>query len=152
MDGYFRNEAASAGAIVDGRLRSGDLGFVHGGRLFVTGRAKELIIKAGRNLHPADIERVASEVDGVRTGCVAAFGRPNTRTGTDDLVVVAETPHGDGPRRDRIASDIRAELLSVLGVKADDVRVCAMGSVPRTTSGKIRRGECARIFAPQEGA
>ena len=151
MDGYFRNEGASAAAIVDGWLRSGDLGFVHAGRLFITGRAKELIIKAGRNLHPADIERVASEVDGVRSGSVAAFGRPNMRTGTDDLVVVAETPHGDATRRDRLASDIRAELLAVLGIKADEIRVCAMGSVPRTTSGKIRRGECARVFAPKDG-
>ena len=152
MDGYFRNEEASAAAIVNGRLCSGDLGFVHSGRLFITGRAKELIIKAGRNLHPPDIERVASEVDGVRSGSIAAFGRPNSRTGTDDLVVVAETPHGDPERRDRIASDIRAELLAVLGIKADEIRVCAVGSVPRTTSGKIRRGECARIFSPRDEA
>jgi acyl-CoA synthetase (AMP-forming)/AMP-acid ligase II len=152
MDGYFRNDEASAAAIVDGRLQSGDLGFVHGGRLFITGRSKELIIKAGRNLHPDDIERVASEVDGVRSGYVAAFARANTRTGTDDLVVVAETAHGDASRRDRIASDIRSELLSVLGVKADEVRVCAMGTVPRTTSGKIRRGECARVFEPEVDA
>jgi acyl-CoA synthetase (AMP-forming)/AMP-acid ligase II len=147
MDGYFRNDEASASAIVNGKLRSGDLGFVHSGRLFVTGRAKDLIIKSGRNLHPADIERVASEVDGLRSGGVAAFGRPNPLTGTDDLVVVAETVQCDATRRDRIASDIRAELLGVLGVKPDEVRVCALGSVPRTTSGKIRRSECARIFA-----
>jgi fatty-acyl-CoA synthase len=147
MDGYFRNERASAEAIVDGRLRTGDLGFVHGGRLFVTGRAKELIIKAGRNLSPHDIERVAAQVDGVRDGCVAAFGRPNLETGTDDLVVVAETTSSDPDRRERIASGVRGELLGVLGVKPDEVRVCAIGAVPRTTSGKIRRRECARVFA-----
>ena len=55
------------------------------------------------------------------------------------------TPSGD----ERIASDIRGELLEVLGVKADEIRVCAVGAVPRTTSGKIRRGECARLFAPE---
>jgi acyl-CoA synthetase (AMP-forming)/AMP-acid ligase II len=147
MDGYFRNEKASASSLAGGWLRSGDLGFVHGGSLYVTGRAKELIIKAGRNLHPADIERVASEVDGVRVGCVAAFARPNAETGTDDLVVVAETPQRDPATRDRIASGIRAELLGTLGIKPDEIFVCAMGAVPRTTSGKIRRGECARIFA-----
>jgi acyl-CoA synthetase (AMP-forming)/AMP-acid ligase II len=147
MDGYFRNEDASAAAISGGRLRSGDLGFVCDGRLFVCGRQKELIIKGGRNLHPADIERVAGEVDGLRTGSVAAFGRPNPRSGTDDLVVVAETSRVDESFRTRVAAEIRAELLEVLGVKADEVRVCAMGSVPRTTSGKVRRGECARVFA-----
>jgi len=149
MDGYFHDDDASASAIGDGRLRSGDLGFVHRGRLFVTGRAKELIIKSGRNLHPADIERVASEVTGPRGSCVAAFGRYSARAGTDELVVVVETPHGDPALRDRIASDIRAELLGVLGVKADDIRVCAVGSIPRTTSGKIRRHECARVFAAE---
>jgi fatty-acyl-CoA synthase len=147
MDGYFRNDGASAEAIVDGRLRTGDLGFVSGGRLFISGRAKELIIKAGRNLSPHDIERVAAQVDGVRDGCVAAFGRPNPDTGTDDLVVVAETVSSDPTSRDRIATEVRGELLGVLGVKPDEIRVCAVGAVPRTTSGKIRRRECARVFA-----
>jgi len=147
MDGYFRDETASADAITDGRLRTGDLGFVQAGRLFVTGRAKELIIKAGRNLSPHDIERVAAQVDGVRDGCVAAFGRANSETGTDDLVVVAETPHADPDHRERIAREVRGELLGVLGVKVDEIRVCAIGSVPRTTSGKIRRRECASVFS-----
>jgi acyl-CoA synthetase (AMP-forming)/AMP-acid ligase II len=152
MDGYFRDEDASAAALSGGRLRSGDMGFVSDGRLFVTGRLKELIIKGGRNLHPTDIERVACEVEGVRTGSVAAFGRPNPRSGTDDLVVVAETSQSDSTHRARVASDIRAELLGVLGIKPDEIRVCAIGTVPRTTSGKIRRGECARIFAREGSA
>ncbi len=147
MDGYFRNDEASAAAMADGKLRSGDLGFVSDGRLFVTGRFKELIIKGGRNLHPADIERVACEVEGLRAGCVAAFGRLNPKTGTDDLVVVAETSRTDAAFRDGVASAIRGELLAVLGVKPDEVRICGMGGVPRTTSGKIRRAECARVFA-----
>jgi acyl-CoA synthetase (AMP-forming)/AMP-acid ligase II len=147
MDGYFRNDEASTSALSDGWLRTGDLGFVHASRLFVSGREKELIIKAGRNFHPYDIERVASEVQGVRLGSVAAFGRPNDDTGTDDLVVVIEASQADAERRTRLMTDVRGELLAVLGVKPDDVRVCAVGSVPRTTSGKVRRGECARVFA-----
>ena len=145
MDGYFGNDEASAEAITGGWLRTGDLGFVDDGRLFVTGRAKELIIKAGRNLYPYDVERVAGEVEGVRQGGVAAFGRLNAETGTEDLVVVAETAHGDATRREAIAKAVRAELLSVLGIKPDDLRLCGVGKVPRTTSGKIRRRECARL-------
>lgn len=147
MDGYFGNEQASAEAIVDGWLRTGDLGFVEGGRLFVTGREKELIIKGGRNLYPYDVERVAGDVDGVRQGGVAAFGRTNPETGTEDLVVIAETSHSDSARREAIAKAVRGELLTVLGVKADEIRFCGVGKVPRTTSGKIRRRECARLFA-----
>jgi len=150
MDGYFRNDEASAAAISAGWLRTGDLGFVDGGRLFVTGRAKELIIKGGKNLYPYDVERVAGEVAGVRQGGVAAFGRANAETGTEDLVVIAETVHGDADKRSVIAKAVRAELLTVLGVKADDVRLCGVGKVPRTTSGKIRRRECARLL--DEGA
>jgi acyl-CoA synthetase (AMP-forming)/AMP-acid ligase II len=152
MDGYFRNEEASLAAISNGWLRTGDLGFLHDGRLFVTGRAKELIIKGGRNLHPYDVERVASEVEGVRLGSVAAFGRPNAESGTDDLVVVIESTGADADRRARLASAVRGELLAVLGVKPDEVRVCPVGTVPRTTSGKVRRGECARLFACKESA
>lgn len=151
MDGYWGNEAASSEAIVDGWLRTGDLGFLDGGRLFVTGRSKELIIKGGRNIHPYDVERVAGEVDGVRRGGVAVFGRPNAASGTEDLVLVAETTQTDADRRAAIAKAIRAEVLEVLGVKPDDILLCGVGKVPRTTSGKIRRRECARAF-PASGA
>lgn len=147
MDGYFGNDDASSAAISGGWLRTGDLGFVDGGRLFVTGRAKDVIIKGGRNVYPYDVERVAGEIDGVRQGGVAAFGRANPATGTEDLVVIVETPHGDMERRDAIAKAVRAELLAVLGTKPDAIRLCGVGKVPRTTSGKIRRRECARLFA-----
>lgn len=150
MDGYWGNEAASSEALSGGWLRTGDLGFFDEGRLFVTGRTKELIIKGGRNIHPYDVERVAGEVDGVRRGGVAVFGRANPSTGTEDLVVVAETTHTDADRRQAIAKAMRAELLEVLGIKPDDIRFCGVGKVPRTTSGKIRRRECARLFTEAE--
>jgi acyl-CoA synthetase (AMP-forming)/AMP-acid ligase II len=146
MDGYFGKDEASADAIAGGWLRTGDLGFVDGGRLFVTGREKELIIKGGRNVYPYDVERVAGDVEGVRQGGVAAFGRTNTDTGTEDLVVIAETSHRDREQREVIAKAMRGELLAVLGIKADEIRFCGVGKVPRTTSGKIRRRECARMF------
>jgi acyl-CoA synthetase (AMP-forming)/AMP-acid ligase II len=146
MDGYFGNDEASAAALSDGWLRTGDLGFVDEGRLFVTGRAKELIIKGGRNVYPYDVERVAGEIEGVRQGGVAAFGRLNPESGTEDLVVIAETTHHDAERREALAKAIRGELLSVTGVKADEIRFCGVGKIPRTTSGKIRRRECARLF------
>lgn len=147
MDGYFGNDEASAALMSNGWLRTGDLGFIDDGRLFVTGRAKDLIIKSGRNIYPYDVERVAGEVDGVRQGGVAAFGRRNVATGTEDLVVIVESPHGDVERREAIAKAVRAELLAVLGIKADEILLCGVGKVPRTTSGKIRRRECARLFA-----
>lgn len=145
MDGYFRNEAASAAVLKGGWLSTGDLGFIADGQLFIAGRAKEMVIKAGRNLYPYDVERVVGELSGVRLGGVAAFGRENESTGTDDLVVVAETSETDPTGREALTRAIRGEVLAVLGVGVDDVRLWPVGSVPRTSSGKIRRKECARL-------
>ena len=73
--GYYRNPEATRGLIgADGWLETGDVGYLADGELFVTGRDKDIIIKAGRNLHPHEAEELASGVEGVRKGCVAAFG------------------------------------------------------------------------------
>ncbi len=146
MDGYFRNEDATREVLVDGVLRTGDLGFIDRGRLFVTGRAKELIIKAGRNIHPYDVERTAAGVSGLRTGSVAAFARPNEETGTDDLVVMAETTELDPESAVRIEREVRGEVLAVLGVKVDAVQLCRIGGLPRTSSGKIKRRNCVSLL------
>lgn len=146
MVGYFRNDDASAQALSDGWLRTGDLGFVLDGELYITGRAKEMVIKSGRNLYPYDIERVVGEVPGVRLGGVAAFGRANDSTGTDDLIVVAETNRTETTEREALTKAIRGEVLAVLGVGIDDVQLWPVGAVPRTSSGKIRRKECARML------
>lgn len=151
MDGYFRNENASAEAFSGAWLKTGDLGFMHDGELYLVGRAREVIIKGGRNVYPQDIERVASDVRGVRAGAVAAFARGSDRTGTDDIVVVAETATADADERERIAREVRGEVLAALGVKVDDVRLWPVGAIPRTTSGKIQRRACARRF-DEEGA
>lgn len=145
MDGYFRNDEASAAVLADGWLSTGDLGFIAQGTLFIVGRAKEMVIKSGRNLYPYDVERVVGDLAGIRLGGVAAFGRENESTGTDDLVVVAETSETDPRGRDALARAIRGEVLAVLGVGVDDVRLWPVGTVPRTSSGKIRRKECARL-------
>jgi acyl-CoA synthetase (AMP-forming)/AMP-acid ligase II len=145
MDGYFRNEEATRTALSDGWLATGDLGFMDEGRLFITGRSKEIIIQGGRNVYPYDVERVAAEVRGVHCGVVAAFARRNPERGTDDLVLVAETLVRDPEERAEITRAVRGELLAALGVRVDDVRLWSAGAVPRTTSGKIRRNECARI-------
>ncbi len=143
MSGYFRRAAASSKVLRDGFLCTGDLGFLTDGCLFVVGRAKDVIIKGGQNIHPHDVERVVADVPGV-TGAAAAFGRPNGATGTDDLVVVVECRGTDEAKRERVARDVRGALLAVLGVKADEVYLWPVGALPRTTSGKIRRAECAR--------
>ncbi|MCC6333585.1 MAG: AMP-binding protein [Myxococcales bacterium] len=143
MDGYLGDDEATARALRDGWLWTGDRGVVQHERLFITGREKDLIIKAGRKFHPADIEQqVASLVDAPPNG-VAAFSVLREAQGGEELVVVVELrrqAEGD------VAGRIRGHLSEALGVMADRVELVGAGELPRTTSGKLRRGECIARF------
>ncbi len=141
MDGYFQNPQASAEALVDGWLRTGDLGLARDGALYVTGREKELVIQAGRKFHPYDIERVIAElVDSTPNG-VVAVSRPSAVSGTEELHVLVELRR-QSQRPDVVA--LRGELLSALGVRADHIALLPAGALPRTTSGKVKRTACAQ--------
>lgn len=147
MDGYHGRPQATAEVLVDGWLRTGDLGFVHEGELYVIGRKKEVVIKGGRNIYPYDVERVASDTTGTSA---AAFGRSNAETGTEDLVLVVELRGSDPDEHAAITKRLRGDLLATLGVKVDEVHIWPLGSLPRTTSGKIRRGACVSVLAKRE--
>ena len=118
------------------------MGFVQDARLFITGRAKEVIIKRGRNYYPYDLERACEAVPGIRPGCCAAFDVPNPEDGTESLVLVCETKAADPEERKRLARAVNAELVARLGVSADRVLAVSPGTVPKTSSGKIKRAEC----------
>ena len=145
-EGYFHNEEETARVLKDGWLHTGDLGYVSDRRLFVTGRKKEMIIKRGRNYYPYDIERVASSVTGVRKGCLAAFACYNGDTGTEDLVLVAETRETDRKEQERIETEINSELLAGLGIRADKLLLVPPRTIPKTSSGKIQRVNCRDKF------
>jgi fatty-acyl-CoA synthase len=138
--GYFRNPEATRAACRDGWWDSGDLGYWADGDLFLTGRRKDLVIKAGRNLHPQEIEELVGEVPGIRRGCVAAFGVPDPATGTERLVVVAETRERGAAAHARLRGQAVERVVAALGVPPDTVVLCAPGAVLKTSSGKIRRG------------
>jgi acyl-CoA synthetase (AMP-forming)/AMP-acid ligase II len=146
MDGYYGEPDASAAAIGDdGWLRTGDLGYLAGGELFVTGRIKDLIIKGGQNLLPAPIEEIAGAVEGVRAGCVVAVGVPSPQRATELVYVVAETKAAVRQHA-QLARRVRDALLA-RGIAVDRVELVAPGAIPRTTSGKVRRREVARALA-----
>ena len=138
--GYYRNKDATRTLIGDdGWLNTGDLGYIADGDLFLTGRTKDLIIKGGRNLYPHEAEAVVSAVDGVRTGCVAAFGVVDEVRGTEQFVVVAETRVTKADARDELQRAISSEVTDALGVPPDRVVLAPPGTVSKTSSGKIRR-------------
>ncbi|HEU5324164.1 MAG TPA: 1-acyl-sn-glycerol-3-phosphate acyltransferase, partial [Methylomirabilota bacterium] len=126
-------------AIRNGWMDSGDLGYFADGELYVTGRSKDVIIKAGRNLYPQEIEDVVGGVAGVRRGCVAALGVPDPALGTERLVVVAETRATDAAVRERLRAAIVDRVVDAIGLPPDTVVVASPGAVLKTPSGKIRR-------------
>ncbi|MGH9710155.1 MAG: 1-acyl-sn-glycerol-3-phosphate acyltransferase, partial [Candidatus Acidiferrales bacterium] len=143
--GYYRNPEATRELIrEDGWLDSGDLAYIAEGELYITGRAKDVIIKGGRNLHPQEIEEIAGRVAGVRSGCVVAFGVPDEASGTERLVVTAETR--DLAQRDRIAREITRQISDSLGLPPDVVEILPVHSIPKTSSGKLRRTETRRLY------
>ena len=135
---------------VDGRgdrwLRTGDLGFLRDGQLYVTGRIKDLIVVRGRNLHPQDLEQAVEGVPGVRPGCVAAFATagPDGAEGVGIAVEVRAPRRGDGAA---VASEVAAAVGRSAGVRPVSVAVLAPRTICKTTSGKIQRTATARALA-----
>jgi fatty-acyl-CoA synthase len=143
--GYYRNPAATQDLMHDGDwLNSGDLAYWADGEIYITGRAKDIIIKAGRNLYPHEVEEIAGRVQGVRTGCVVAFGAPDERTGSERLVVTAEVR--DMASAKRIEDEIAGAVNEALGIPPDLVTLLPPQSIPKTSSGKLRRSETRRLF------
>jgi fatty-acyl-CoA synthase len=143
--GYYRNPVATSELMREpGWLDSGDLAYRANGELYITGRAKDLIIKAGRNLYPHEIEDVAGRVAGVRTGCVVAFGAPDASSGTERLVVAAEVRNP--AEANRISAEITRAVHDAMGLPPDVVELVPPHSIPKTSSGKLRRSETRRLF------
>ena len=144
--GYFRNPVATRAALRDGWMDSGDLGYWADGELFITGRQKDVIIKAGRNLYPQEVEEVAGDVPGIRKGCVAAFGVADPEMGTERLVVVAESRETAPEPRERFRAAIVDRVVGALGIPPDVVIISPPGTVPKTPSGKVRRGATRQAY------
>ncbi len=129
-------------------LRTGDLGFLEGGELFVTGRLKELLIVRGRNLYPSDVEDAATGAHPLVAGeAAAAFGLPAdpARPETERFGVLVEVDrHSDSADRGQALIAARAAIVARCGVAPDLVALVRRASLPRTSSGKIRRGDAGQ--------
>ena len=146
--GYFNDPELSARTIRDGWLDTGDLGFVHDGQLYISGRAKDLIIVRGRNLAPAQVEELLRDVEGLRAGCCVAVGCPGEDG--ERLVVLAERARAQ-PRPDpSVVAEVRDRVVAGLGLLPAHVVLLEPGTLPRTSSGKLRRAEALRLFLAGE--
>jgi fatty-acyl-CoA synthase len=146
MRGYWENPDATAAAFDgQGRLRTGDLGYLADGRLYVCGRIKDLIIVRGRKYAPQDIEWAAARVDAVRAGCVVAFAAAAADGSGESVVVVAESREAGAPGR--IAEAITLRVLQEVGLRPDRVLVVPPHTIPKTSSGKLQRSAVRTRYA-----
>ena len=145
--GYYRNPEKTSELIHNGWLETGDLAYIAAGELFITGRSKELIIRAGRNIYPSELEALIGALDGIRAGCVAVFGAPDPVSGTERLVVLAETRKQHSEARERLRSAINDIATDVVSAPPDDVVLVSPNTVLKTSSGKIRRVACRELYA-----
>jgi len=153
--GYYRNEAATQELFPqraerketgDAWVNSGDRAYRADGEIYVTGRVKDIIIKGGRNLYPHEVEELAARVEGIRKGCIVAFGLKDEASGTEKLVVAAESRERDATKRAAIAAAVTEQVSRGLGLPPDRVEIIPPGSIPKTSSGKLRREETKQLY------
>jgi len=142
LSGYYKRPDLQP--FQDGWYLTGDRGYLAAGELFVIGRSKDLIINAGKNIYPQDIEAIVNEVPGVHAGRVVVFGVPDEREGTELIVVVAEVEANilgvDTAERKEINRRIRQEVARRSMVSAAYVTLVEPRWLLKTSSGKIARG------------
>jgi fatty-acyl-CoA synthase len=143
MDGYFEDPLGTAEVLRDGWLHTGDLGYLADSELYVCGRTKDLIIRHGRKYHPPDLESVITDVQGVRPSGVVVFGI-NRVEEADEVVAVLEGRASLGSHE--FADRVRRRVRETAGLELDRVIVTPLGTIPRTTSGKVRRAETRARF------
>jgi acyl-CoA synthetase (AMP-forming)/AMP-acid ligase II len=138
FSGYYKLENETKAAFAGDWYRTGDLGFVEGGELFVTGRIKDLIIVNGRNFYAHDIEAVVNAVAGIKPGRAVAVGRFSEVSQSEELLVIAEA---EGTDAAPLRKAVRDAIEAAAGLTGATVQIVPPGWLVKTTSGKISRSE-----------
>ena len=144
--GYYRDAARTA-ELFDGEwLETGDMAYIAGGDLFVTGRHKDIIIRAGRNIYPQEVEEAVGNIEGIRKGCVAVFGSLDARRGTERVIVLAESRETDDEVLARLRQRIVEVTIDIMEMPPDDVVLAPPHTVLKTSSGKLRRAASRELY------
>ncbi|MGB5965146.1 MAG: AMP-binding protein [Sulfurimonadaceae bacterium] len=144
--GYY-GEAEKTAQLFDGEwLDTGDLAYIANGELYITGRIKDIIIRAGRNIYPDELEKAIGDIPGIRKGCVAIFGSADTKTATERLIVLAESRSEEPDERAKLRLRVNELATDLIGTPPDEVLLAPPGSVLKTSSGKIRRSASRQMY------
>jgi acyl carrier protein len=137
--GYYRNPEATKGLFSGEWVNTGDRAYLSDGMLFLTGREKDIIIRGGRNITPYELEEAIGDLPRIRRGCVAVFGSLDAANGTERVVVLAETRQPDTALDEDLRHRINELAVGLIGSPVDDIVLAPPHTVPKTSSGKIRR-------------
>ena len=150
FSGYFRNDDATKAATIDEWYRTGDIGFIDAGELFVCGRLKEMLIVHGRNYYANDIESIVSNVDGVKPGRAVAFSVDDVDSGSEEVIVMAEGDVFDHEARTVLQRTIKIAVFDRMELTVKSVVIVTPGTLVKTTSGKLcREMNKARFNQPE---
>ena len=144
--GYFRNPEQTRRLFAGAWLDTGDLAYLADGELYLSGRAKDIIIRGGRNLYPYELEQAVGALPGIRKGCVAVFGSIDPGSGTERVVVLAETRETGADALDALRRSINERAIDLIGLPADDIVLAPPHTVLKTSSGKIRRAASREYY------
>ncbi len=144
--GYFRNPEETRHLFHGDWLNSGDLAYIAQGDVYLTGRTKDIIIRAGRNIYPHELEEAIGLIDGIRAGRVAAFGSADPATGTERLIVLAETHEQNPLILEQLCSKVNAAVSDLVGAPPDEVVLAPPETILKTSSGKLRRTASRELF------
>jgi acyl-CoA synthetase (AMP-forming)/AMP-acid ligase II len=144
--GYLDNPEKTRELFDGPWLNSGDRAYAAGGDVFITGRSKDIVIRAGRHIYPEEIEAAIGNLEGIRKGCVAVFGAADPRAGTEQLVVVAETRLTEADALARLRQQVGDTAARLLDAPPEQILLVPPGSVPKTSSGTLRRAATRDLF------
>jgi 1-acyl-sn-glycerol-3-phosphate acyltransferase len=144
--GYYRNPEQTKALFAGAWLDTGDLAYLADGELYLSGRAKDIIIRGGRNLYPYELEQAVGALPGIRKGCVAVFGSPDPQSGTERVVVLAETRETGADALEALRHSINDRAVDLIGLPADDIVLAPPHTVLKTSSGKIRRAASREYY------
>lgn len=144
--GYFNAPEKNKEIFHDGWCDSGDYAYRVDGEYYITGRLKDIIIKAGRNYYPQELESATEQVEGIRKGCVVSFGVVDESTGTENMIIVAEIQDAAKPHQEKIIAQVIEQVTLRIGIPPDEVILVAPHVIPKTSSGKLRRFACKKKY------
>ena len=150
MKGYWEDVERTRDTFAGGFMKTGDLGFLDGGHLFICGRSKEVVIVNGRNYYPQDMEWEAAKVPGVRKGNVIAFGARDpsgVERDRERVVVAFEAQDAEDPEKSAaLCVGVRRAVQEGMGLTLDDVVAVVPGALPKTSSGKLQRAKTRELY------